>query len=163
MAPWHAQGRDEVVRGASSCHCPSTEAAQTACGCVKRNKPLLLLGCCRHRSLMGAEKEAAMLEGLLLAALYMYKARPPCSAPALAACMTQTCCGAGSGQRMTAKHLPCFSEACRSCVDCSRAFQLVRWAVIVATRRRFGPNSTPLLWLHAGCSGTRCGLPAAPW
>jgi len=28
---------------------------------------------------MGAEKEAALLEGLLLAALYMYKARPPCT------------------------------------------------------------------------------------
>lgn len=36
---------------------------------------LHLLVLCRHRSLMGAEKEAAMIEGLLLAALYMYKVR----------------------------------------------------------------------------------------
>jgi hypothetical protein len=28
---------------------------------------------CRRRDLLGAEKEAAMVEGLLLAALYMFK------------------------------------------------------------------------------------------
>lgn len=33
----------------------------------------------RRRDLLGAEKEAAMVEGLLLAALYMYKVCTSCS------------------------------------------------------------------------------------